>query len=231
MNIKSLFIASLAVVLSLALSTSCSKKAVTVHQATVTVKTLGSDCVLWVDNKTVYKPENFSANPFGRQVRAIAIVEDKGIISAPAGSTAEWHSVRVAAIDSILTKKPVESGAAESTNGIEIRRSWTNSFEDGYLTLNFEGEWGESGNPHIINLEKTSDPYTFVLKHDNNGDILRTRLVNGLVAFDLNELNLPAAGSYDLNVAYEGFSKEKVLTFHVVDGTCTEPSSAAGDYE
>lgn len=219
MKIKTLLIAALAA--ACMIPTSC-KKVVPVHQATVTVMGTGKDFYLKLDQHTNLKPENIAVNPFRRQVRAIVIYEDKGSIESFTLDGKDMRSITVNAIDSILTKKPVAARTAKSTSPIEICRSWVNSFEDGYITLNFEAEWGDSGLPHILNLEKTDDPYTFIFKHDCNGDVLRTHLVNGLVAFDLNGL-VPAAGSYDIKVAYEGYVKEKTITFHVENGVCTSP--------
>lgn len=218
MKTKTFILAALAA--ACMIPTSC-KKSVPMHQATVTVMGTGKNFYLKLDQNTNLKPENIAVNPFNRQVRAIVIFEDKGSISVYSDNK-DWRSITVNAIDSILTKKPVASGSAKSTAPIELCRSWVNSFEDGYITLNFEGEWGDSGLPHILNLEKTDDPYTFILKHDCNGDVLRTHLVNGLVAFDLNGL-VPESGSFDIKVAYEGYVREKTITFHVDNGVCTSP--------
>ncbi len=212
---------------------SCKKQQYPMYQAVVTVKTLepSTDCVFQLDDKTILKPENISGKLYDREVRAMTVYYDKGEIQAPLGNKCQWHSVQVAAVDSIRTKAVVPSGAL-SNSGIEIVRTWMNTIEDGYLTLVFEAKWGNSDVPHLINLEKTDVPYVYTLKHDDNGDDLYTHYGQGVIAFDLHDQNLPTDTDkeFKFQIKYMGYNgKEKAVYFQYKDGAFTGPFKEPGE--
>jgi len=219
-------------ILCLALAVACisavsCKKETPYTEATVTVKTADSgECILQLDDNTVLKPQNLSNNPFGREVRAFIIYKNGKTLKS-SDSDYEYRSCTLGSIDSIRTKAPVAPGKAKSDAGIEILRNWANSIEDGYLTLAFEAMWGLGPRVHYLNLETTDDPLVFVLKHDCNEDTDPVRFGSGLIAFDLHSLPFPKSGNYDVTIKYQGYTKEKAIVFHCVDGVFSRPESAA----
>lgn len=226
MKIKSII--TIAMMAGCLVAVSCNKKPGAVMvQATVTAKTLSNDLfVLQVDDNTLAVPSNVLANPYKKEVRAITVYYDFGPAEGPDGSPYKWRDVQIAQMDSIRTKKPVAPESAIQNAGIELYRSWTNTIEDGYLTLNFEAMFGVSDKVHFINLETTETPYVFVLKHDNNGDADPVRYGGGLIAFDMHGL-LPKAEGSEVVINYTGYgSKAKAIKFVVKDGSFDGPYSA-----
>jgi len=189
-------------------------------QAVVTVKTANDNsCFLQLNDEVALSPTNksFQTNPFGKEVRAHVIYTDKGPIESIVGH--QWREVTINAIDTILTKKPVEKGPDYGDSSIEIMDSWMTVMEDGYLTLRFEAFWGAKGVIHRINLVKTDKSDHFTLCHDNAGDSHLFRNA-GLVAFDMHDL-LPATDNYTFYVEYQGYIETKVLKIQYLDGEYT----------
>lgn len=199
------------------------------YQGIVTFKTLDSDqsCYIQLDPKTVLKPtnDNLKTNPFKKEVRAQVLFYDRGSISKPAGSPYEWKAAEIIAHDSILTKKPVPEGTKYGKAKIEVLNSWMTCMEDGFLTLYFEGLWGNAGVAHTINLMETKDPLTFELKHNCYADSLAIYVNRGLIAFDLHDLPVPDSKEYDLVLKYSGYKKDKTIKFHYKDGVYSSPTS------
>lgn len=214
------------------LAVSCKKNDPVVN-AVVTVKTNAVDnrCYFQLDDSTAVLPTNYSTNPYGTEVRAYTYYTDKGEISAPfATKSKTWRSAEVVGLSKILTKKPVDS--ATGIFPIEILRSWVNCIEDGYVTLRFVGPWGQSGLVHKINLERTSDPLVFNLKHDGGTDFGYMFNVRGTVAFDLHDMKVPASGEYDVVINYTGYNEvAKKIKFHCKDGKYSAPVSLIEDIE
>lgn len=224
---KQKFFMMAAIAAACVFASSCKKSAPLV-QATVTVKSFepAGECVLQLDDKTILKPSNMAKSPYEKETRAMVIYADNGDIKAPVGSLCQWKAVTIQDIAAILTKDPVASGEALSTDGLEIYRSWVNTIEDGYVTLAFEAKWGTSGRVHYINLEETAEPYTFVLKHDKNGDDGYLRFVSSLVAFDLHGLLPEGKDEQRVYIQYEGYSGEqKSIYFQYKDGSFSGPYS------
>jgi len=203
---------------------SCKKSNPTM-QGIVTFKTANNTCYLQLSDSVALKPENLSANPFGVQCRGYILFEDKGVLSsAPISGlkSQEWRSAYINAYKKILTKSPVD--VAEGDACVEILKSWANGIEDGYMTLNFVGAWGNKAVTHTINLVEGEEPLHYYLQHDNCGDINPYRYVSSLVAFDLHDMPIPNQREYDVYLSYYSFKKEmKTLKFHCKDGVYQAP--------
>lgn len=189
-----------------------------VVEAIVTIKSAADNsCYMQLNNKVKLRPtnENFRTNPYGKDIRAHVVYSDRGVINEAGGD--EWRAVDLAMVDTILTKKPVKPVKDYGTDAIEIVDNWATCLEDGYLTIYFEGLWGSSGKSHIINLVETDAPLTFMLKHDNAGDIGTIRM-RGLIAFDLHDVPMPNEAEFDVVVVYQGYEAMEQMTFHYKDG-------------
>lgn len=212
------------------LAASCKKEEpAVIIQAVATIKDSGNggQSFLQVDDSTAVVPTNITGNPFGKQVRVLTTYCDKGAIDPPAGNkTKFWRSGEVITIDSIRTKRPVQSAVGDA--GIEIYRSWVNGIEDGYMTLFFEGLWGTSGNAHEINLEKhfVSDSLCYILKHNPNGDSGAVYRNQGMIAFDIHDMVKPIKPEFDVFVKYTGYNNlPKRIRFHCRNGVYSGPYS------
>lgn len=121
--------------------------------------------------------------------------------------------VKVYALDTILTKKPavdcgVDNPRVYGKDQIAIVNDWVNSGEDGYLTLRFRIGISNLNSSHMIslvNLGKDMNGYNFEFRHAANGDGIG-QLVDGIIAFDLNELAPVDRSPVKLNIKWEGFN-------------------------
>lgn len=227
---------------------SCQKDNGTVvnTEAVVTVKEdAGKNCYFQLDDNTVVIPENLSANPFGKEVRAYTLYADKGE-TEPNGATAgKYRRAQVAVLDSILTKQTAPNLGKEQNDlvygcdPIDIYRSWISVVEDGYVTLHFCARWGRTGIPvvHTINLVRdtdSSDPFTFELRHNYNGDPAQAGYFrDGLVAFNIRDiLAKESRSTYDITLKYVGELGDKEVVFHYTPGTsCALGSSSNGSVQ
>lgn len=180
-------------------------------EAIVTVKTATTgECYLQLDENTTLKPTNWTKSPFDSQTRCHLIYNDLG----KSDDTKYDKKVDIYSYSKILTKTPVttkgtveEDKVAYGNDGIGICYNWATNIEDGYLTLNFAGIWGNTGITHYLNLvtgTNPDDPYKVVLRHNKNGDG-STRTVYGLVAFDLKDLPDTQGETVKLTLTYTYF--------------------------
>lgn len=200
----------------------------------VTVKTADNgSCFLQLDDKTTLFPVNVSKSPFGtKQVRALANCENSS-----ESSSGYDKAVYVNWIDSILTKKPVETAGEENdskygTAPCEILNSWTTVVEDGYVTLGFTAWWGSINKIHYVNLltgTDSKDPYTLELRHDANGDTgaqYGGTQMTGLVAFDLSGLPDTKGETVKLKINYRSSTGTKTVSFNYCTGKKGERDNA-----
>lgn len=231
---------------------SCSKDNGTAYntQAIVTVKG-DSDCYFQVDESTVAIPENISTNPYGKEVRAYTLYLDKGETEPNGAGATKYRRVNVQYLDSILTKKTApnlgkeQNDAVYGKDPIDIYKSWMTVVEDGYVTLHFCAKWGRSTYPvvHTVNLVRdtdSSDPYTFELRHNYQGDTGAEfgYFRDGVVAFNIKDiLAKESKSSYDITLKYIGELGDKEIVFHYTPGTScalgtsNEGSDQGGYYE
>lgn len=121
--------------------------------------------------------------------------------------------VKVYALDTILTKKPaidcgVDNPRVYGKDKIAIVDNWVNSGEDGYLTLRFRIGISNPSSKHMIslvNVGKDMNGYNFELRHSANGDGI-AQFVDGIIAFDLNELAPEDRSHVKVNLKWEGFN-------------------------
>jgi len=216
---------------------SCSKQGEASYntQAVVTVKGTGSEqCYFQVDEGTIAVPENISKNPYGKEVRAFTLYLDKGEAKgAQAGM--KYRNVKVAYLDSILTKKPApnlgekQNDEVYGTDPIDIYNSFMTVVEDGYVTLKFCAKWGYStplpDRYHTINLvrdTKKDDPYYFELRHNYCKDIEAPMgyYRDGVVAFNIKDiLAKETKSTYDITLSYISHYGTKTIVFHYTPGT------------
>lgn len=193
---------------------------------------------LQLDDKTTALPKNVSKPLFGgKEVRALANITDLGEGNKENGGEGFDRVVEINSIDSILTKKPVESlGSVEEDvkkwgdDNIAIVGLWATGVEDGYLNLCFEAAWGVYGKVHYINLvtgTDPEDPYTVVLRHDANGDDILNggRVVRSLVAFSLRGLPSTQGKTVDLKLKYDTAEGQKTATYKYCSGEAAEESA------
>lgn len=186
---------------------------------------------LQLDDKTTALPKNVSRPLFGgKEVRALANITDLGEGNRENGGEGFDRVVEINSIDSILTKKPIESlGSVEADakkwgdDHVAIVGLWATGVEDGYLNLCFEAAWGRYGKVHYINLvtgTDPADPYTVVLRHDANGDdfLGGARVVRSLVAFSLRDLPSTHGKTVDLKLKYDGSDGQKTVTYKYCSG-------------
>ncbi len=201
--------------------------------ALVTAKTNeGGEFYLQLDEKTTLKPSNLSSSPFGaKEVRALLNYTDRGAYSAEGSGQKFDRSVEVNWIDSLLTKKPVQSlGTTEEndksygTAPIEIINNWITIVEDGYMTLSFCGVWGSTAKVHSVNLltgTDPEDPYLLELRHnafDDNVDAGVGVKVTGAVAFSLSDIPDTEGKTVKMTIRYKSFSGERSVSFDYCTG-------------
>lgn len=208
-----------------------------VMEATVTVKPDDGvqTCYLQLDDNTALKPTNsgFQTNPYKKEVRAHCMLTDYGQLEQPSGSPYTWRSVAINAIDTILTKNPVPAGGSYGDDPVRIINSWMTSFEDGYITLLFEGFWSTRGITHTINLAQTDEPLVYELKHNSNGDNQEPLYAaRNLVAFDMHDMPVPNSDEYDVTINYVSvYGKGQVIFHHNADGTYSSPEFNCSEEE
>lgn len=206
--------------------------------AVVTAKTSSSGTFyLQLDDKTTLRPQNITKSPFGKkEVRALVNYTDKGACADNSDNTVKLdRNAEISWIDSIRTKDIVPTAGAEDdkkygTAAIEVINNWITVVEDGYLTLCFCGEWGQSSRVHYINLVSGTDPddpYVLELRHDSNGDNLDMgyRRLTGLVAFNIKSLPDTKGKTVKLKIKYRSFSGDTEVSFDYCTGTSTKSVS------
>lgn len=185
--------------------------------ALVTAKTsVDNGFYLQLDDSTTLLPVNMKTSPFGdKEVRALVnfgeVNESSGIFN---------KAVHINWIDSILTK-PIAANLGEKndsvygTDPVEIVNDWVTIAEDGYLTLRFRTIWGNTNQPHFVNLISThnaENPYELEFRHNAYGD-LNGRYADGLVAFKLDSLPDTQGKIVKLKLKWHSFSGEKTAEF------------------
>ncbi len=190
---------------------------------------------LQLDDKTTALPTNVKKHPYGgREVRALANITDLGEGTRANGGEGFDRVVEINHLDSILTKKPVESlGSIDEDvkkwgdDHVAIIGLWATGVEDGYLNLCFEAAWGRYGKIHYINLitgTDPEDPYTVVLRHDANGDdfLYGVRIVRSLVAFSLKGLPDTDGKTVDLTLKYDTAEGQKSVKYKYCSGKSSD---------
>ena len=190
----------------------------TYPNALVTVKPVDSNSFyMQLDDNTTLKPVNMQGSPFGsKEVRALVNYRLRPDNPAPYNK-AVW----VYWIDSILTKPAIsiEQMNPDFNYGIdpvEIVRDWVTVAEDGYLTLRFRTVWGDSGQPHYVNLItgiNPENPYEMEFRHNANGDGDMAGWVDGIVAFRLDDLPITDGQTVRLTLRWQSFSGIKKAEF------------------
>lgn len=196
--------------------------------ALVTVKTDADDTFfLQLDDETTLLPVNVTKSPFGeKEVRALINYTET---EDPANGFSK--AVHINWIDSILTK-PIAENLGEEENDnvygndpVEILNSWMTVSEDGYLTLRFRTEWGNTGIKHFVNLVPTNNPdnkYEVEFRHNAYGDV-NGHPADGLVAFKLDQLPDTNGETVKLKLIWNSYSGEKSYEFDY----CTRQSTPA----
>ena len=194
--------------------------------ALVTVKIDADDTFfLQLDDKTTLLPVNVTKSPFGeKEVRALINYTET---EDPANGFSK--AVHINWIDSILTK-PIAENLGEEENDnvygndpVEILNSWMTVSEDGYLTLRFRTEWGNTGIKHFVNLVPTNNPdnkYEVEFRHNAYGDV-NGHPADGLVAFKLDQLPDTNGETVKLKLIWNSYSGEKSYEFDY----CTRQST------
>lgn len=195
--------------------------------ALVTVKTAPDKSVyLQLDDKTTLLPENIKKSPFGdKEVRALVSFADR---EGDAGAYSKL--VHVNWIDSIRTKDMIiatdpENLTAYGNDPIEIVNDWVTVVEDGYLTLRFRTEWGDTRKFHYINLVggvNAENPYELNLCHNADGDT-EGRVGDGLIAFYLGALPDTEGQTVKLKLNWTSYSGAKSVEFDY----CTRKAAGA----
>lgn len=190
---------------------------VRIPNALVTVKTdTDNTFYLQLDDKTTLLPVNMAASPFGdKEVRALVSCNESGEESGKYSK-----AVQINWIDSILTKPMVldweeENDEKYGTDPVEIVKDWVTIAEDGYLTLRFRTLWGNSSQPHYVNLLRTNNPdnpYEVEFRHNAYGD-LHGAPGDALVAFKLDGLPDTGGETVKLTLKWKSFSGEKSTEF------------------
>lgn len=188
-----------------------------VPNALVTVKTdTDKTFFLQLDEKTTLLPMNMAASPFGeKEVRALVNYEE---LNEESGKYSK--AVQINWIDSILTK-PIapdlgeENDEVYGNDPVDIINDWVTIAEDGYLTLRFRTLWGNSSQPHYVNLLRTNNPdnpYEVEFRH-NAYDDLHGAPGDALVAFKLDGLPDTGGETVKLTLKWKSFSGEKSAEF------------------
>lgn len=200
---KRIFTLALAVISLAAALSSCKRQEPEQNYiATVTLKNIdGEAYFLEVDDRTALIPMNVTKNPYPgapeRRCRAIYTVDGEsknGIIGYD-----KTYSIKLAAIDTVLTKHPAASTGSKETDdkvfgvdpvGLYLPESGTfpcTMIEDGYLCVSFSFV-SYPGESHMVNLVVDKDnPYTVEFRHKADGDNVGY-LYNEYVCFPLKTL-------------------------------------------
>lgn len=233
-----------AAVATLAFSQSCMKTegydtSLLSPNALVTVKPVDGNTSFYMqlDDSTTLEATNLKTSPFGeKEVRALLNFTDTG----EPGTTYD-KKVYVNWIDDILTKSLVEDlgeGNDEKygSDPVELANSWVNIAEDGYLTLQFIANWGNTSTAHEVNLLNAGteeNPYIVEFRHNAHGDYGVTP-ASGIAAFRLddpdNGLSLPdtEGKTVDLTLRYKSFDGvEKEVKFKY----CTRKTTEEGNID
>lgn len=199
--------------------------------ALVTAKTSADNTFyLQLDDNTTLLPTNVTTSPYGdKEVRALVNFDE-----VENTSTKYSKAVRINWIDSILTK-PIAPDLGEKndevygTDPVEIINDWVTIAEDGYLTLRFRTIWGESNQPHFVNLllaQNPENPYEVEFRHNANGDTYGSDGY-GLVAFKLDGLPDTEGKTVKLKLKWNSFSGEKSAEFDYCPRKSVTPPSPA----
>lgn len=195
--------------------------------ALVTVKPIDENSFyLQLDDSTTLQPHNMTKSPFGmKEVRALVNYEETNVPYA-------GHSkvVDINWIDSILTKKmapflAIGNDLVYGKDPVEMINDWVTIAEDGYLTLRFRTNFGNTGTKHSVNLiedKLSAEQYVVEFHHNANGDI-NGRLADGLVAFKLDSLPDTKGKTVKLKLVWNSFSGKKSALFNY----CTNRSTPA----
>lgn len=193
-----------------------------IANSVVTIKPLnnGAGFNIWVSDDLMGQASNITKSPYGnKEVRALANIRKEG---KDANGVQKFY---VNWLDSIRTKPTVfsinekEDAKKYGDDPLEIVKDFVTVAEDGYLTLRFRTLWGVPNLKHEVNLVtgiNKDDPYKLLLRHNAKGD-LRGRVVDGLVAFRLSEIDkiAMANGKKDvtLELHWKSYSGMKHTTF------------------
>ncbi|MCQ2136238.1 MAG: hypothetical protein MJY67_04905 [Bacteroidales bacterium] len=206
------FLALAAAIICCSVSCKKDKRDLRLFSATVTFKPqTDGTYFMEIDDSTaaVVLNESLKAYPFEKPTERRAIVNcvydmaQKVPETLPSGIgnyKNVWY-VEIAAMDTILTKKPVVSkgSAAEDAKaygsdpiGLYLGNSFpTTVIEDGYLNVCFNMPVGMIGITHELNLVTgidDKDPYTMEFRHNANGDYGINASGARLVCFPLKDL-------------------------------------------
>lgn len=190
---------------------------VRVPNALVTAKTDADETFfLQLDEETTLLPVNMASSPYdGKEVRALVNYEE---VDQASGKYTK--AVQINWIDSILTK-PIAADLGEENDEVygndpvEIVHDWVTIAEDGYLTLRFRTRWGNSSQPHYVNLLRTNNPdnqYEVEFRHNAYGDTYGM-VGDALVAFKLDGLPDTNGETVKLKLKWNSFSGEKSAEF------------------
>lgn len=169
---------------------------------------------LQLDNETVLYPSNLTKSPYGdKEVRALVNYDKPEEIDGKLQVHVNW-------LDSIRTKKPVESLEDNSKFGndpLEIVRDWVTVAEDGYLTLRVRTLWGRPYAKHELNLltgTNPENPYELELRQNAYGDIYG-EWGDALIAFNLNDLPVTDSQTVTIKLKWNSYSGPKSAEFEL----------------
>lgn len=183
--------------------------------AIVTLKNNPSDGTFYMqlDDSTTLVPTNIEQHPYeNKELRAFVNVTQKS-----SSQRKRNYDVHVNWIDTVRTKTmDLDLGAEANVttygnDPLEIVNDWATVVEDGYLTIRFR-TYFNSGRVHYLRLVKGENPYEMVLHHDARGD-LRGQIMDGYIAFRLNELPDTGDETVKLTLKWNSFSGEKSTQF------------------
>ncbi len=195
--------------------------------AIVTVKPVvdeGSEYFFFqLDDNTRLWPVDNSDLPYGeKEVRAFVKYTETDMPEGVDGDVYQ-KAVQISWMDSILTKKAVAApqdmddaglDLAYGNDPVEIFKDWT-VVEDGYITIHYYTNWGDTNIKHSLNLItglNPDDPYEVCLKHDANGDY-SSASGDAMVAFRLDGLPDTQGETVKLTLRFDSFSGEKTVKF------------------
>lgn len=217
-NMKRIFMAAGILVMGLSLQ-SClhdDKEYVDIRPtALVTVRPSADQTfMMQLDNETVLYPSNLTKSPYGdKEVRALVNYNEPEEVDGKLQVHVNW-------LDSIRTKKPVESLEDNSKFGndpIEIIKDWVTVAEDGYLTLRVRTVWGRPGYKHELNLltgTNPENPYELELRQNAFGDVCG-EWGDALIAFNLNDLPVTDSQTVTIKLKWNSFSGPKSTEFEL----------------
>lgn len=185
-----------------------------IKTALVTYEDLTSGVIFQLDDSTTLVPTNLNTGLYDHKtVRAIVkyFSEEDDV---------DDNKVKVFSVDSIRTKKVVpdlgdKNDETYGKDKIEIVRDWVTIGEDGYLTLRIRTYRSCRTAIHYVNLVDMGHEdgeYRYELRHDAQGDTTG-RIADGLIAFDLNDLEPEDGSPVTLHLKWEGFTQSKTVDF------------------